>query len=214
LGRPPFGRADQFLSNYIQREASNIPTLTSILIDDDLLLRSYKPEDAPELFRCVNESRAHLRPFLNWVDATTKTEHSLQFIQSAIAQQAAGEAMALGIFLQRERQLIGGIGMHHWNHDLKRAQVGYWIAKEYEGKGLMYRSAIRFMDFLFRKVGLNKVEMRIVSYNTRSLALAASLGTMTEGRIRQSLKVAGKLEDVIVAGILRNEWEALHAGHK
>ncbi len=185
--------------------------MTSILIDDDLLLRSYKPEDAPELFRCINESRTHLRPYLNWVDGTTKMEHSLQFIQTAIAQQATGEAMALGIFLQEGRQLIGGIGMHHWNHDLKRAQVGYWIARECEGRGLMYRSAHRFLDFLFRKVGLNKVEMHIVPYNKRSLVLATRLGAKQEGCIRQSLRVAGKLEDVIVAGILRSEWETLVA---
>ena len=184
--------------------------MTSILIDDDLLLRTYKPEDAPELFRCINESRAHLRPFLNWVDATTKTEHSLQFIQAAIAQQAAGEAMALGIFLQEERQLIGGIGMHHWNHELKLAQVGYWIAHNCQGQGLMYRSAVRFLDFLFRKVGMNKIEMHIVPHNTRSLLLAGRLGAQTEGCIRQSLKVGGKLEDVIVTGILRSEWDAMH----
>ena len=184
--------------------------MTSILIDDDLLLRTYKPEDAPELFRCVNESRVHLRPWLNWVDATTKTDHSLQFIQAAIAQQAAGEAMALGIFLQQERRLIGGIGMHHWNHDLKLAQVGYWLTRDCEGRGLMHRSALRFIDFLFRKVGLNKVEMHIVHYNTRSLVLAERLGAKTEGCIRQSLKVAGKLEDIIITGILREEWEALH----
>jgi ribosomal-protein-serine acetyltransferase len=147
---------------------------------------------------------------LNWVDATTKTEHSLQFIQSAIAQQATGEAMALGIFLREERQLIGGIGMHHWNHELKLAQVGYWISRECQGRGLMHRSAVRFLDFLFRKVGMNKVEMHIVTHNTRSLKLAERLGAQWEGRIRQSLKVGGKLEDVIVTGILRSEWEALH----
>jgi ribosomal-protein-serine acetyltransferase len=186
--------------------------LTSILIDNDLLLRSYKPEDAPELFRCINESRAHLRPYLGWVDATTKPEHSLQFIQSAIAQQAVGEAMALGIFLQQERQLIGGIGMHNWSHELKRAQVGYWISKEAEGRGFMHRSAVRFLDFLFRKVGLNKVEMHVVPHNKRSLELAVRLGAKTEGCIRQSLKIGGRLEDVLVMGILRSEWETLHAG--
>ncbi len=184
--------------------------MTSILIDDDLLLRSYKPEDGPELFRCINESRAHLRPFLNWVDSTTKAEHSLQFIQMAIAQQATGEAMALGIFLREERRLIGGIGMHRWDHDLKLAQIGYWIDQAYEGRGLMYRSAVRFLDFLFRKVGMNKVEMHIVPHNARSLVLAKRLGAQTEGCIRQSLRVGGKLEDVIVTGILRSEWESLH----
>jgi ribosomal-protein-serine acetyltransferase len=184
--------------------------VTSILIDDDLLLRSYKPEDAAELFRCVDTSRAHLRPFLNWVDHTTKVEHSLQFIQMSIAQQAAGEAMALGIFLQQERVLIGGIGMHHWHQDQKRAQIGYWITKEHAQRGLMTRSAERFVDFLFRKVGLNKVEIHSLPHNAPSLAIAHRLGAQMEGRIRQSYLSHGKLEDIVVLGVLRTEWEAMH----
>lgn len=187
--------------------------MTSILIDDDLLLRSYKSEDAPDLFRCINESRTHLRTFLNWVDATTKTEHSLQFIQMVLLQQAVGEGMAMGIFLQQERKLVGGIGLHHWNQDLKRAQVGYWISKECEGKGLMYRSVERFIDFLFRKLGLNKVEMHVVPQNSRSLKLTERLGARVEGCIRQSVLLSGSPSDVIVTGILRSEWDVLHPGH-
>jgi ribosomal-protein-serine acetyltransferase len=128
------------------------------------------------------------------------------------AQQAAGEAMALGIFLQQERRLIGGIGMHNCNQDQKRAQIGYWITKECEGRGLMHRSAERFVDFLFRKVGLNKVEIHMLPYNTRSIALAERLGATVEGRIRQSYLTNGRLEDIIVTGILRKEWEASHPG--
>ena len=184
--------------------------MTSILINDDLLLRSYKPEDAPELFRCVDGSRAHLRPFLNWVDHTTRVEHSLQFIQMSIAQQAAGEGMALGIYLQQERKLIGGIGMHQYNRDQKRAQIGYWMSDKFCGKGLMSRSAERFVDFLFRKVDLNKIEIHSLPENTRSLALAQRLGARQEGHIRQSYLRFGKLEDIIITGILRQEWEELH----
>ena len=179
--------------------------MTSILIDDDLLLRSYRPEDAPELFRVVQESREHLRPFLNWVDTTTRPEHSLQFIQNAQVQQNAQQALPLGIFLN-QRELIGGIGMHAWDHYLSRGQMGYWMSKEHEGKGLMSRSAVRFIDFLFKRLGLNKLEMHIIPYNTRSLALAARLGAKTEGTIRQSVKVNGMLEDVVITGILRDEW--------
>lgn len=186
--------------------------MISILIDDDLLLRSYKPEDAADLFRCVDRSRQHLRPFLNWVDQTTQVEHSLQFIQMSLAQQNAGEGLALGIFLQQEPRLIGGIGLHHWHQAEQRAQIGYWIAKEFEGRGLMTRSARRLVEFAFRKLGLNKVEIHCLARNTRSLALARRLGFQTEGCIRQSYRsVAGALEDVIISGMLRQEWEALAA---
>ena len=130
----------------------------------------------------------------------------MQFIQLAQTWQFNGEGLALGIFLQKERRIIGTIGMHNWNQAQKRAQVGYWIAKEFEGRGLMHRSAERFIDFLFRKLGLNKVEMHIMPGNLRSMALAEKLGAVTEGRIRQSYLVGGRLEDIVVMGILRSEW--------
>lgn len=181
--------------------------MISILIDDDLLLRSYKPEDAPELFRCVDASREHLRPFLNWVDNTTRIEHSLQFIQMATTQLTNAEGFALGIYLQENRTLIGGIGMHNYMPEQGRAQIGYWIAKGHEGRGLMLRSAQRFIDFLFQRLQLNKIEIHCLPQNTRSLELARRLGAIEEGRIRQSYLRNGQLEDIVVTGILRQEWE-------
>ena len=103
--------------------------MVSILIDDEFLLRSFQPDDAPSLFKAVDESRQHLRNWLRWVDVTTKQEHILQFILRTQQQQYNQEALELGIFHNRE--IIGGIGMHDWDHFLKKAQLGYWIKKEY-----------------------------------------------------------------------------------
>ncbi len=171
-------------------------------------MRSYKPEDASELFHCIDSSREHLRPFLNWVDHTTKVEHSLQFIQMAQAQLNSGDGLALGIYLQESRILIGGIGMHNYLPEQGRAQIGYWIAKPYEGRGLMLRSTHRFIDFLFQKLQLNKIEIHCLPQNTRSLELASRLGAVEEGRIRMSYLRNGQLEDIVVTGILKSEWEA------
>src|SRR5579871_1333431 len=104
--------------------------MLSILINNHLLLRTYTAEDALPLFDAVCRARQHLHPWLPWVDTTTRLEHSQHFIQQALQQLKAQEALALGIFY--DGQIIGGIGMHQWEHSLKRAQVGYWIAREYE----------------------------------------------------------------------------------
>lgn len=178
--------------------------MVSILIDDNLLLRSYNPEDAPELFRAVNESRAHLRPWLVWVDATTKQEHSLQFIQVSMQQQHNQEALALGIFYKRK--IIGGIGMHDWNHVLEKAQLGYWISKDFEGKGIITTCMERFIDFLFDKVGLNKLEIHFVVTNKRSAVIAEKLGFRTEGVLRDSYVMNGVFTDLVVTGLLKKEW--------
>jgi len=178
--------------------------VVSILVGDDFLLRSYSIEDAPALFKAVDAARAHLRPWLAWVDKTTRPEHSLQFIQQAIQQQHNQEGMALGIF--HGQDLIGAIGMHAWDHEIKKAQIGYWLAPQYEGKGILSHCLDRFVDFLFQNVGLNKIEIHFIPANKRSASVATRLHCKVEGIIRQSAMHHGKLQDIVVAGLLKEEW--------
>lgn len=178
--------------------------LVSIIIDNSLLLRSYQPDDAKELFSAVNNSRQHLHAWLEWVDKTTKQEHSLQFIQQSLHQLHTQEALALGIFLNDH--IIGGIGMHHWDQPTRKAQIGYWIAKEHEGKGIVNRCLERFVDFLFEKIGLNKIEVHFVPANKRSAKVAERLGCKVEGIIRQSVIRNGLPEDIVITGLLKSEW--------
>jgi len=181
--------------------------VVSILIDDELLLRSLQPGDAQELFSTVDASRDHLRPWFPWVDLTTKPEHSLQFIQQSLVQQHNQEAIALGIIYNRK--LIGSMGMHNWDHNLKKAQLGYWIAKEYEHKGIIHTCLKGFIDFLFEKAGLNKVEIHFMVSNKRSAAVAERLNFKVEGIIRQNYLLHGAFHDIVVTGLLRSEWPGL-----
>jgi len=178
--------------------------MVSILIDDDMLLRTYQMEDAQELFSAIDKSRQHLRQWFSWVDPTTKQEHSLQFIQQSLQQQQQQEGLALGIFYKR--RIIGSIGMHNWDHPIKKAQIGYWISKEYEGKGIINKCLIRFIDFLFQKTGLNKVEIHFMTHNARSAGVAQRLGFKVEGVIRQSHMHNSRIEDIVVTGLLKTEW--------
>jgi ribosomal-protein-serine acetyltransferase len=179
--------------------------MVSINVDSDTLLRSYRVEDAADLFGVVNSSRSYLHPWLNWVDNTTKPEHSLQFIQHSIHQLNTQEALALGIFCNGA--VIGGIGMHHWDLVTKRAQIGYWLSKDQEGKGIVNKCLVQFITFLFDNIGLNKIEIHCVPTNIRSSKVAARLGFKTEGVIRQSVLRNGLPEDILIMGLLKSEWK-------
>lgn len=184
--------------------------MVSIIIDDSLILRTLQPEDAPELFATVDRSRENLRPWLPWVDMTTKPEHSLQYIQQSRAQQQNQEGIALGII--KDGNIIGSIGMHNWDHHLKKAQVGYWIVQEYEGKGILSECLKRFIDFLFVQVKLNKIEIHFMVSNKRSAAVAERMGFKVEGIIRQNYLLNGTYHDLVVTGLLKQEWRELPPG--
>ena len=178
--------------------------MVSITVDDNTLLRSYVVDDAEELFNVVDKSRKHLHTWLDWVGNTVKPEHSLRFIQQALHQAHEQESLALGIFYNN--RIIGGIGMHNWDQTTRRAQLGYWIGKEYEGKGIINKCLVKFADFLFEKIGLNKIEIHFSPTNKRSAKVAERLGCKIEGVIRQSVLRNGKPEDIVIAGLLKSEY--------
>ena len=180
--------------------------MATIDIDPQIQIRSYQPEDAAELFEAISASRAHLHPWLDWVDKTTKPEHSQQFIRQALQEAHEQRSQSLGIFY--DGRIIGGIGMHEWHQPTRRAQVGYWITKEYEGKGIIYKCLSAFITYLFDKVGLNKIEIHFIPANTRSAKVAERLGCKVEGVIRQSVLRNGVPQDMVVAGVLRGEWKS------
>lgn len=180
--------------------------MVSIRVDEHILLRTYKDDDATALFEVIHANRAHLRPWLDWVDVTTKPEHSVEFIKDARMQEDFQKGMALGIFFNDE--IIGGVGMLHWDHQLRKANVGYWIAKDFEGKGIVSKSLRFFLNFLFEKINLHKVEIHFVASNKRSAALAEKLGAKVEGILRDSYIMHGNYADLVVTGILRREWQA------
>ena len=179
--------------------------MVSLTVNEQLVLRTYTRNDAPALFDLVNRNRAHLLPWLNWVEGTTRVEHSVEFIEGSRHEADTQQGLAMGVFLQGS--LVGGVGMHQWHHQLKRAQIGYWIDKNREGQGIMYTSAASFVAFLFEKVGLNKVELHYAAPNTRSGKLAERLHFRVEGIIRQGMLRNGIIEDLVITGLLKDEWK-------
>lgn len=188
----------------------------TIPVAERLYLRTYQPFDAAELFLCVDANRAHLREYLPWVNTTLKQQDSLDFINHCLLQESGQTGLAMGIFL--DERLVGGIGMHDWNHPMKKAQIGYWLSKDKEGQGIMLQCTRAFIRFIFEQLGLNKIEIHFLPYNSRSSELTKRLNAKVEGVLRDSIKRNGAFEDVVITGILRREWinmpvDSLKAGH-
>ena len=175
-----------------------------IIIDDHLYLRAWKEPDTDELFALVQENRRHLHPWLPWVEKTTRPEHSRNYILDSLHE--IDNQISMGLAIICSGHIAGSVGMHRWNHDTNRAEIGYWIAKPFEGMGIVSNSLTGFISFLFRHAGLNKLEIHYVAGNTRSEAVGRRLGFVTEGVIRKSVLHNGLLEDKVIMGLLRTEW--------
>lgn len=90
-----------------------------------------------------------------------------------------------------------------------RAEIGYWMAPQFRGRGLLTEAAQAVLDFGFASspegLGLRRIEWRAFAGNIASARVARRVGFQFEGTLR--LGAMGRLarEDDWVAGILAED---------
>lgn len=117
-----------------------------------------------------------------------------------------GRGVTFAITLAGEPDLLlGTVSLRHYVRD-RRAELGYWLAAPAWGHGFATEAAQAAVDFGFRELGLARVYAQVIAGNRGSLAVLGKLGMVNEGVKRQHVAKARRLHDVVLYGLLRDEW--------
>ena len=82
-----------------------------------------------------------------------------------------------GIALRGDRELIGSVGYYRWLDDPQpQAEIGYDLAPEWWGRGLMTEALGAVLAFGFERMGLARVEAYVMADNGRSCRILERLG--------------------------------------
>ena len=88
----------------------------------------------------------------------------------------------------------------------RSTNIGYWLGERYRGSGVMMKSCQAFVEYAFRKLNINRVEIRCAEKNLRSRAIPERLGFVNEGMIREAEWLYDHYVDHVVYGVLAREW--------
>ena len=111
-----------------------------------------------------------------------------------------------GIMMKNETKLVGTCGFYDWNHDSKRAEIGYDLDPAYWGKGIMTEALTEIINYSIEKMDLNRIQAIIDSYNLRSMRLVERLGFKKEGVFRQRSYFNGEFHDDVCFALLKKDW--------
>ncbi len=75
------------------------------------------------------------------------------------------------------------------------ASVGYWLDREYAGRGIMPRAVALVIDHCFFTAGLHRVEIAIRPENSNSLRVVEKLGVREIGYAPKYLHIDGAWRD-------------------
>jgi ribosomal-protein-serine acetyltransferase len=163
------------------------------------------PADGPELWTVVDRSRDHLEQWLPWVPFNSTPSASQRYVDSCAADWDAGKAVRLGIRSATSGELLGLVGLDCCVHIHKSCELGYWLAKDAAGRGLMTEAASLCLALAFDELGIHRVRCAAATQNERSLRVIRRLGFQFEGVARQAERVRGAWFDHAVFSLLSTD---------
>ena len=177
---------------------------TTLRVDDEILLRWPSMADAEVLFALVDSNRDHLGRWLHWVGTVRTVEDERRWVENRLTAEARGQGTPPLIIYRGT--LVGAIGFDRIDSLNKACEVGYWMAEDAQGSGIVTRTCHALIDYAFDQLGMNRVQIRAATDNKRSRAIPERLGLVFEGIQRQAGLVRGEFQDIAVYSMLASEW--------
>lgn len=179
-------------------------SMFSAILQPGVELRLVEERHAPVLFAAIDREREHLRQWLSWVDATRTEDDILAFIRRSTEQFASNSGFSAGVWA--DGSIAGVVGMHRIDWIARKAEMGYWLSREFQGRGIATAAARALTAHALVELELNRMEIQCATGNTKSSAIPKRLGFTYEGTLREAQLLDGRYLDLEVYSMLRREY--------
>lgn len=166
-----------------------IPPGFALAIDDDLVLLLRAPYLSARMFELQSADRARLARWEQWAAGQMSEQSVRDGDRAALAGFAAGKVIPTCICWNGEIVGAASARLDEWSGS---AELGYFIAADREGLGLVTRSVRALIDYVAAVHAVERCYIQAAVDNTRSLAVAERLGFQREGVLRSAWSVGGQ----------------------
>lgn len=151
------------------------------LLTERLILRVPRPGDGKGLFEATEETREQLLQWMPWARETLTPDDSEEFVRKAAGEFILREALNFLMIDTDSGKIIGSTGLHHIDWKVPRFEIGYWIARSFQHRGLVTEAVLRLKEFCFTELGAERITIVTDSRNKASEEVAIRCGFMHEG---------------------------------
>lgn len=178
--------------------------MNRIDVDQEIFIEAIKLSDTDIIFGTIHRDRKYLRTWLPFVDQTRTREDTSRYISSLLSEPEIGKNRIYTIWANHEFAGLAGFkDIDPVNH---KAEIGYWLAKNMQGKGIMTRTVRKLIDYGFRNLELNRIQIKVAQENLKSIAIPVRLGLVKEGTERNGELHTNSYFNLEVFSILKKEW--------
>lgn len=172
------------------------------------LTRLLTEEDAPRIAELMRRNREFFAPW----DAVRDNSHyqsegQREIIRKGIEEYEACQAVMLGIVVPNG-EVVGVISMRGITRGaFQSAVIGYWVAQEYNGRGLASTAVAEVKELAFAQLELHRLQAETMPDNHASQRVLHRNGFQEYGRAPKYLKIAGEWRDHLLFQVLATEGD-------
>ena len=165
-------------------------------------IRKWELSDAKDLAAALSNKKVqdNLRDGLPY----PYTEQDGKEFISAMLSADENETFAFAITV--DNMVIGSIGIfRQGNIHRQTAELGYYIAEEYWGKGIMTEAVKQICEYVFANSDIIRIYAEPFAYNIASCRVLEKVGFQYEGTLRSNAVKNGKVIDMEMYSLLKAE---------
>ncbi len=165
-------------------------------------IRKWKLSDAKDLAAALSNKKVqdNLRDGLPY----PYTEQDGKEFISAMLSADENKTFAFAIIV--DDMVIGSIGIFRQdNIHRQTAELGYYIAEEYWGKGIMAEAVKQICEYVFGNSDIIRIYAEPFAYNIASCRVLEKAGFQYEGTLRSNAVKNSKVIDMKMYSLLKEE---------
>jgi RimJ/RimL family protein N-acetyltransferase len=173
-----------------------------ILVNEQIHLSEFRPSDKGALLEHLNDKDIYDRTLRIPFPYTEKNADEWLALVAQITKQQ-GRPVHF-VIRSAADALIGCCGFDGFQiGESHRAEVGYWLAKPFWGRGIMPAVVQRVCQHAFAEFGLVKITARVFAHNPASARVLEKCGFEEEGFLRKHYRKDGQFIDARLFALLR-----------
>jgi len=139
-------------------------------ISDNIFLVKASLELAYKYCLLIDKNSEYLKKTVPWIDNVKDVESQKRYF-AMVNQEIFDKPL-----INYAGKIVGEIHLQHYDKTKNEIEIGYWIDEDYQGRGIVKRSAMAVLDYVFNELKVDRVNLYCNVENIRSENLAKALG--------------------------------------
>jgi RimJ/RimL family protein N-acetyltransferase len=181
--------------------SSGFPVLTGRLV-----LRRFQEADLEPMLAYRNDPE--VARFQSWTSFSREEAEAFLVSQKELEPGTPGEWIQLAVERREAPGLIGDCAVKVLAEDPRQAEIGFTLARGWQGHGYGTEAVTAVLTYLFETLGLHRVFAITDAENAAAAALLERAGLRREGHLHENVWFKGAWGSEFLYALLEREWVA------